>query len=192
MPIVLRKAAHAHDAVQAARRLIPVTVAELAIAQRQIPVTLDPLLEDQDMARAVHGLQRIFAFLRLRDEHVFAVLFPVPGLLPQTLVEQLRALDFLVAIVLINAAHVLLHALPQGPTLWVPENQSRRMVVNMKQVQFAAQFAVVTLLGLFQHRQVLLQVILGRPGGAVNTLQHFIFVVTAPVGAGHLHQFEVL
>jgi hypothetical protein len=35
MAIVLREAAHPHDAVQAAGRLIAVALAELAVAQRQ-------------------------------------------------------------------------------------------------------------------------------------------------------------
>ena len=50
---------------------------------------------------------------------------------------------------------------------------------------------MVALLGLGQHGQVLLQVILGGPGRAINTLQHFVFMVTTPVGARHLHQFEM-
>jgi hypothetical protein len=55
-----------------------------------------------------------------------------------------------------------------------------------------AQLAVVALLGFLEHGQVLLQVVLGRPGGAVDALQHLVAVVAAPVGTGHLHQLEVL
>jgi hypothetical protein len=66
------------------------------------------------------------------------------------------------------------------------------VLVDVEQVQFAAQLAVVALLGLLQHRQVLLQVVLGGPGRAVDALQHLVAVVAAPVGAGHLHQLEVL
>ena len=43
------------------------------------------------MVRTVHRLERIVALLRLRREHVLAVLLPVPRLLPQRLVEDLRA-----------------------------------------------------------------------------------------------------
>jgi hypothetical protein len=64
--VVLREAAHAHDAVQAARGLVAVALAELAVAQRQVAVALDALLEDQDVARAVHRLERVVALFRLR------------------------------------------------------------------------------------------------------------------------------
>lgn len=43
-------------------------------------------------------------------------------------------------------------------------------VVDMEQAQIAAQFTVVALFGLFQGMQMFFQFILGREGGAVNTL----------------------
>ena len=54
------------------------------------------------------------------------------------------------------------------------------------------ELAVVALLGLLQHRQVLRQLFLRGPGRAVDALQHLVAVVAAPVGAGHLHQLEEL
>jgi hypothetical protein len=72
--------------------LVAVAVAELAKAQRQIAIALDALLEDDDVARAVHRLEGIFTLFRIGGEHVFAVLVPVAGLLPQGLVQNLRAL----------------------------------------------------------------------------------------------------
>jgi hypothetical protein len=64
------------------------------------------------------------------------------------------------------------------------------MLVDVEQVQFTAQLAVVALFGFFQHRQVLLQLVLGGPGRAIDALQHLVAVIAAPVGAGHLHQLE--
>jgi hypothetical protein len=66
------------------------------------------------------------------------------------------------------------------------------VLVDVEQVQLAAQLAVVALFGLFQHVQVLRQLVLAGPGRAVDALQHLVAVVAAPVGAGHLHQLEVL
>ncbi|KAG1243083.1 hypothetical protein G6F65_022641 [Rhizopus arrhizus] len=40
--------------------------------------------------------------------------------------------------------------------------------------------------------QVGFLVFLGRPGGAVDALEHLVLAVAAPVGAGHLHQLEDL
>mmetsp|Transcript_37514 Transcript_37514/g.87440 ORF Transcript_37514/g.87440 Transcript_37514/m.87440 type:complete len:538 (+) Transcript_37514:6674-8287(+) len=190
--VVLREAAHAHDAVQAARGFVAVALAEFAVTQRQVAVALHALLEDQDVAGAVHRFERVVALLRLGHEHVLAILVPVPRLLPQALVQDLRALDLQVAVVAVDAAHVLLHLLPDRPALGVPEHDARRVLVDVEQVQLLAELAVVALLGFFEQRQVFLQVVLARPGRAVDALQHLVAVVTAPVGAGHLHQLEVL
>ena len=62
----------------------------------------------------------------------------------------------------------------------------------MEEVQLAAQLAVVALLGLLQQGQVLLQVFFVGPGRAVNALQHFVAVVTAPIRPRHFHELEVL
>ena len=53
------------------------------------------------------------------------------------------------------------------------------------------ELAVITLLGFFEHVQVLRQILLRGPGRAIDALQHLVAVVTAPVGTGHLHQLEV-
>ena len=66
MGVVLGEGAHPHDAVQGARRLVAVAGAELRHAQRQIAIALQPLIEDQDMAGAVHRLQRQHVVLGLR------------------------------------------------------------------------------------------------------------------------------
>ena len=61
VPIVLRKRAHPHDAVQTARRLVAVARAKLAEAQRQVAVAFQAMFVDQDMTRAVHRLQGVIA-----------------------------------------------------------------------------------------------------------------------------------
>ena len=72
----------------------------------------------------------------------------------------------------------------------MPENQARRLFLEMKQVLFTSQFAVIPLLRLFQAMQVLLQCLPVRPGSAVDALQHFITGITAPVSASQPGQFE--
>jgi hypothetical protein len=57
MGVVLRELPHPHDAVQGAVRLVAVAAAEFGHADRQVAVGGDPLLEDQHMCRAVHGLE---------------------------------------------------------------------------------------------------------------------------------------
>ena len=188
--IILRKAAHAHHAVQGARRLVAVALAELAVAQWQVAVAAHAIVENLDMARAIHRLQRIGAVFRFRDEHVFTIIVPVTGFFPQAAVENLRRLDFLVAIDLVHIAHVLLDLLPDRPALRVPEDQARRFFLEMEEIELLAQLAVVALFRLFQVVQVQFLVFLLGPGRAIDTLQHLVFRVAAPVGAGQLHQLE--
>ena len=72
------------QAVQRAGRLVAMHLAELGEPQRQVPVALQPLVEDLDMAGAVHRLDGEDALVRrLRQEHVLAELLEVSGLQPQ-------------------------------------------------------------------------------------------------------------
>jgi hypothetical protein len=56
--VVLREAAHAHQAVQRAGRLVAMHVAEFGQPDRQVAVALQAVLEDLHMAGAVHRLER--------------------------------------------------------------------------------------------------------------------------------------
>ena len=63
--VVLGKGAHAHEAVQRARRLVAVHFAELGDLVRQVAVGLQAVLENLDMAGAVHRLDHIGALVLL-------------------------------------------------------------------------------------------------------------------------------
>ena len=115
----------------------------------------------------------------------------MPGLLPQALIQNLRAFDLEVAVVAIHTTHVLLDLLPHGPSLGMPKHGAWRVFIDVEQIQLAPKFSVVTLFSLFQPNKVLLQVIFAGPGCAINALQHFIAVVAAPIGTGNLHELEM-
>ena len=145
------------------------------------------------MARAVHRLDRQHPLVAaLGDEHVLAEIFPMPGGLPQAAVEQLRALDLLIAGSVEPAAHVVLDDAIQRPALRVPEDAADRLLAEMEQVELAAELAVVAALGLLEPEEVLVELLLARPGGAVDALQLGVVGIAAPIGAGHVHQLEGL
>ena len=62
----------------------------------------------------------------------------------------------------------------------------------MIQVKLLANFTVVTLGGFFKTLQIGIQRFFICPRGTVDTLQHFIVAVAAPVGTGGFHQLEVM
>jgi hypothetical protein len=59
--VILDESAHAHDAVQGAGGLVAMAGAELGQPQRQVTVAAQALIEDLDVARAVHRLDRVVA-----------------------------------------------------------------------------------------------------------------------------------
>ena len=74
----------------------------------------------------------------------------------------------------------------------MPEHHAGRLVLQVEQVERAAELAVVALLGLLDPVQVGVEIFLPGPGGAVDPLQHLVSRVAAPVRAGKLRQLEHL
>ena len=132
MPVILREAPHAHEAVQRTGWLVAMTRAEFAVAQRQVAIAAEIRIEDQHVARAVHRLHGEVALLGLRREHVLLEVFPVPRFFPQRAVEDLRGAHFEITVVLIDAAHVLLDLLPERPAFRMPEHEPGRDVLLME------------------------------------------------------------
>ena len=66
----------------------------------------------------------------------------------------------------------------------MPEDQPGGLVLEMEQVEFAADLAMVAPFGLLEHVQIGILVVLARPRRAVDPLQHLVLAVAAPVGAG--------
>ena len=60
----------------------------------------------------------------------------------------------------------------------------------MEEVHLAAEPAVVALLGFLELLEIGVEVLLGRPGRAVDAGQHRVVGIAAPIGAGHLHELE--
>ena len=70
----------------------------------------------------------------------------------------------------------------------MPEDHARGLVLEVEEVELAAEATVVALFGFLKHRQIGLEVVLRGPCGAVDALEHLVLGVAAPVGAGNLHQ----
>jgi len=116
----------------------------------------------------------------------------VAGFFPQAAVKDLRAFHFLIAVVQVDAAHVLFDLLPHGPALGVPEDHAGRFILQMEQLKMLAETAVIAFFGLFQHKEVGVLLFLLGPRRAIDALQLLVVLVAAPIGAGHLHQLEDL
>src|SRR5437016_3664154 len=102
------------------------------------------------MPRAVHRLERKPALVLglvargLRREHVLAVPVPVARGLPQDLVENLRRVD-LAIVAGQPPAHIGNDRLEDGPALGMPEHHARTFLLEVEEVELAAEPAMVAL-----------------------------------------------
>ena len=112
-----------------------------------------------------------------------------PGGLPQRLVEHLRRVHLLV-VAGEAAAHIGDDRLEQRPALGVPEHDARAFLLEVEQVELAAELAVVALLGLLELLEVGVELLLLGERGAVDAGEHRVVAVAAPIGARDLHQLE--
>ena len=116
------------------------TGAELGKAQGQVAIRFQALIIDLNVARAVHGFQRVGALLvrmfliDLGDEHVFAVLVPVARFFPQLAVNDLRRADFAIVRCTKALAHVVFQRAIDRPAVRVPEHHARCFVLEVEQL----------------------------------------------------------
>ena len=96
----------------------------------------------------------------------------MPGALPEAAVEDLRGAHLEVAVLAIDAAHVLLDLLPERPALQVPEHEARRFLLHVEEIELRAEAPVVALLRLLEHLEIRVLVLLACPRGAVDALEH--------------------
>lgn len=103
----------------------------------------------------------------------------------------MRGVDELVALFLVPLARVVLHGAADDAAARVEDGQAGAdLVLYGEQVELDAELAVVALLGLGEEVEVGLQLVLRRPRGAVDALEHRVLLAAAPVGGGVAHQLE--
>ena len=171
---------------------MPVHQSQLAAAQRQIAIRPHAALVDQHAAGAVHGLDGEIGVVDHRGVHVFAVMIPVAAAFPQAAVEHDGGLDLLIPGLAMDLAPVVLQDVAQNHALGIEEREARALVADVKQVQLAAQLAVVALFGLLDAVQVLLELLLGGESGCVDSAEHLVMLIAAPVGARHVGELKRL
>src|SRR4030095_4437333 len=107
-------------------------------------------------------------------------------------VVQERRLHLQVAALGVLAPSEILERVPDHHPLRVPERGAGRGLLQMEEVELPAKPAVITPPGFLQALEVLLQVVLGVEGSAVDPRQLLVLLVTAPVGAGETGQLDRL
>ncbi len=167
--------------------LVAVHGPQLGPAQGQVPVRPHPRLVDHDVERAVHRLQVIVLLVDgHRRVHAVLVEAEVPRGLPEAFAPDMGGVEDLVAAVPVPLAPVLLDDGPDPAALGMPEDEAAAEVLGgAEKVELLAEPPVVALLGLLDHGQVFVEVLLGEEGGAVDALELLALLVALPVGPGH-------
>ena len=161
--------------------------AELCHTQRQIAIGFQTLIEDLNMARAVHRLNAIFTVLGRRRKHRIFIVVPVAGFFPQHTVHHERPFDFLVLVFFQLGTHKSFQFTENGPAVIMPEYHTRRFFLHMIQVELFTNFTVIAFRRFFKALQISVERFFIRPRRTVNTLQHFIVAVAAPVSPCRFH-----
>src|SRR5215472_1913948 len=192
--IILRKAAHAHESVQHAGALVTIDGAEFGQSHRQLTIAAQMRLENQDMARAVHGLELVIGLLNFNwAEHIFTIEVCVATGFPEIEAHDVRRIDEIVAVLSEFVAQPILHDAADGTALGMPEDEAGAgLVLNAEEIEFRAEAAMIAALGLFKLVEIIFEFFLIDEAGTVNPLHLRILFVAFPVGTRYAHQFERL
>ena len=190
MGIVLVEAAYTHQTVQLAGFLMTMYQANLCQTQRQITVGTRLGFVHENAARAVHRFDCIIFVVDDGGIHVFFVVIPVTGGLPQTTVQDDRGRDFYVSCFSVDFTPVIHQRIFQIHSFWKEERESRAVLTHHKQTEFFSEFSVVTFLCFFDHMEVLFELCFLCECSSVDSLQHLVFLAASPVCACKAGQFE--
>ena len=188
--VVLGQLPDAEHPGQDAGALLAIEDRVVVEAHRELAVRARPGAIDEDLLRAVHRLQPGDVVVVVQDEHVVLVVVPVARGLPQLLADEARGAHLAEAGLTADLARPVLERPPEGHAARMEEWGRRRLGMEGEEVELAAELAVIPLLGLLHAPQVLVQLLLRVPRGAVDALQHRAGLVAAPVGAGGIEELE--
>ena len=188
--VVLSNHAHTSQTLQHAGLLVTVHGAELEETQRQLTVRTATRTVNLVVHRAVHSLQTVVAVIQLHGrEHAIRIVRKVTRSVEQVLLRNVRGADVLETLLNVAGTHVIFHLALNHATLRMNHRQTGTNGLREgEQVQLTAQAAVVAALRLSDALLVSNQLVLARPCGTVNTLQHGVLLRTAPVRATGTHQ----
>ena len=179
---------HADEAVHLAARLVAEQGGGLVVPQRQVAVRPGAIEVRLILERAGHRTQGKHLVVLLgvaQHEHAVAVVIPVAGDLIQIAFGHKRRLGQLPAAALFLVLDEPLQDLNDARALRQQDRQPLPNDVRRgEQFQFPAEFVVVAFLGLFHLLEIGVEISAFRERGAVDALQHLVFLAAAPVRAG--------
>ena len=186
--IILSEAADTEQAVEGTVEFVTMDEAQFSHPHGEIAVAVDVALART--ARAVHRFDGVRFVIDGGEIHVFTVMIPVTGLFPEMTAQDGRRADFIVFGFIVKFIPEFEQCLAKDHAFGVEEREARAFFVEAEQVELFAQFTMIALFGFFQHVKVIVKVGFLFKSRTVNTLEHLVVFITAPVGTGNGLQFE--
>jgi hypothetical protein len=187
--VVLGEAADSQQAVKHAAALVAVDGAEFGEAYGKIAVAAQLGFIDEDVARAVHGLQLVIGLFDLDGtKHVFAIEIGVAGGFPQVESHDVRRVDQVVAALEELVAQPRFDQVSDEAALGVPENQARAgFFLNAEKIELRAELAMIAAFGFLEAVQVFVELFLREERRGVDALELRVAFLAFPVSPGDIH-----
>ena len=147
---------------------------------------------DKNPTRAVHRLDAVLLVVDRRGVHVVLIVVPVAGSLPQLLVHDERGGDLDVAGLVVDLAPVVEQRVLENHAVREEEREAGGLVAHHKEIHLGADLAVIALLGLLDHAEVLIELLLGGESDAVDAREHLVVLVVLPIRTGDTGELEGL
>jgi hypothetical protein len=179
--IILLESAHSGETSKSAGNFVSVEHAEVGKSDGEISVGSLDLVEHQTMSGTVHWLETMNLIFAIDQEHVFLVLGPMTGNLPQIALIEIGRYNLSVASNLVLMAQYLHQFVVQKCTVREPKSTPWRKLVEHEQFLLFAYISVVSLLKLFNSLFVFLHFFFGGERDTVDSLQIIVSVFCQPI-----------
>src|SRR6266436_4150074 len=192
--VVLRESADAEQAVKHAASFVAIDSAKFGEAHGKITIAAQLRFVDEDVARAIHGLELVVGLFDLDGaKHAVFEKSGVAAGLPEVEAHDVRGKDEVVAALEQFVAEPVLDNLSNEAALGMPEDEAGAgFFLNAEEVELDAELAMIAALGFFEAVQMFVQLFLREESHGVNALELGIALLAFPVGAGDVHQLERL
>ena len=190
--VVLREAADAEQAVKDAAALVAIDGAKLGEAHGKIAVAVQLGFVDENVARAIHGLELVIGFFDFdRAEHAVFVEASVAAGFPEVEAHDVRRVDEVVAALEEFVAEPVLDNFADEAALGMPEDEAGAgFFLNAEEFELDAELAMIAALGFFEAMEIFIELFLREETCGVNALKLRIAFLAFPVGAGDAHELE--
>lgn len=154
MSVILLELAHTGQTAESTRGLVTVQNTEVGNSHGQLAVTTLAVTEQDEMCRAVHGLESPLALLNIQLEHIVLIVIPVTRLLPKTNIIHVGSLDLLVSALAVLAAKKRLEGVEDLGSGGKQEGATRGNFIEEEQLLLLTNAQVVALLGFHEKFEV--------------------------------------